>query len=115
MISTAVEDWMAGSGLFSHVVGPGLLVESPFALDGSLEAIYGDYAVDPPEAVLRMRLVFTYRDPQKGQTVLSDRTYAAGQPLRDRTRAALVEGWTQAAEKLLAEAAADLRSSLPNE
>jgi cholesterol transport system auxiliary component len=114
ILSAALESWMEGSGLFSHVVGPGTMIERRLELEGTLEALYGDYTTEPPEAIMKVRLLLLGPGGKEkgGRTVLLDRTYTERRPLPDRTRTALVAGWTSATEKIFALAVVDIRASI---
>jgi cholesterol transport system auxiliary component len=117
MLSAEMETWMEGSGLFSHVVGPGMMIEPGLELQGSLEALYGDYTTEPPEAVIKIRLLLLGRsgNAEAGWKVLLDHTYVGREPLKDRARPTLVAAWKTATQDVLASAVTDLRASIPRD
>ncbi|MDR1044734.1 MAG: PqiC family protein [Candidatus Adiutrix sp.] len=88
------------------VKSPGLVL-ADYGLETYLESLYGDFTVEPPEAVLNIRFTVSDLRPASPRPVL-DQTYRQKRPLAAKTPAALVTALQQALGDLLAEFNRDL-------
>jgi cholesterol transport system auxiliary component len=64
MLTSAVTAWLKNAGLFASVVEPGVPVDAPYALDGSIVALYGDQR-DPGKPASEVAIQF-YLVKQRG-------------------------------------------------
>ncbi len=88
------------------VKSPGLVI-ADFGLETYLEAIYGDFTVSPPEAVIAIR--FTVNDLRPANTrVLLDKTYRHSRPFGRQDPAHLVAAFNESLTAILAELKKDI-------
>jgi hypothetical protein len=86
------------------------LLQPSFVLDGSVNALYGDFRnTDSPRAVLAMEFFVTGETPAK-PGILMQKRYAKSIVLSARSPEALVKGWNQALEEILTSLVADLKT-----
>jgi len=64
MLTAAVTDWLRNARLFVSVVEPGVPVDAPYTLDGSIVALYGDLR-DPAKPAVEVAVQF-YLVRQRG-------------------------------------------------
>lgn len=89
---------------------PGLTL-AQYGLETYIETIHGDYTVDPPQAVVRVR--YTLNDLRgAGPRVILDESYADQSPMADRSAEALAEAASAALENILARLNRDIEKCL---
>lgn len=94
------------SSRFRVVKTPGLTL-AQYGLETYLEAFYGDYTLNPPQAVLAVR--YTFNDLRgSAPKVIWDKTYRSSAQLRDKTPDALAEAQGRALSEVLAELNRDI-------
>ena len=92
------------------VKSPGLVI-AEFGLETYLEAIYGDFTVDPPEAVIAIR--FTLNDLRPvAPRVLLDGTYRQRRPLAAKDPVSLVTAMNEALSAILADLRRDIDKAI---
>ncbi len=107
MLTGEVREWLRSSGLFAHVVEPGSQAEPDLILEGSITALYGDFAAPSlPQAVMEMQFLLV--DPADGYRVRFEGDYRSSFPAEAAEPEALVEAWDQALADLLARLEGDL-------
>ncbi|MDR2946763.1 MAG: PqiC family protein [Candidatus Adiutrix sp.] len=87
------------------------LVTADFGLETYLEAMHGDFSIEPPQAVLSIR--FTVNDLRRPQAkVLLDKTYRRAAPLAARTPEALAAALSGCLSAVLAELNSDIDKNI---
>lgn len=110
LITEEIRKGLIGSHLFKYVISPSSQLQPSYVLDGTVNALYGDFRnTDSPRAVLEMEFFLTSEIPTK-PGILMQKRYAKSIPLSARSPEALVQGWNQALEEILMELVADLKA-----
>ena len=107
LFTQEVRDWVLAAGLFGQVIHRGSMVAPTHALEGRVNALYGDYSVQPSIAVLEIEL-FLVDDPLNRSAVLFHERYREAIPLDDWKPESLIRGWNTALERALASLEQDL-------
>lgn len=93
---------------FKFVVGPGSPLTPNFVLEGSVNALFGDFRnASAPSAVLEIEFFLHSEDPARPGVVLQ-KIYRKAVPLKERSPQALAQGWSAALEAIAGEFVADL-------
>ena len=102
---------LAQSQIFRHVINASSQLEPTHVLEGVVDALYGDFR-DPgaPKAVLEMEFFLRKESPSKADIVAA-RRYAKSVAVNGRSPEALVKGWNEALDAILASLLADLKSA----
>jgi cholesterol transport system auxiliary component len=109
MISEEVRKGLAASPAFKYVVGPASQLQPNFVLEGSVNALYGDFRnLNGPSAVLEIEFFLHSEDAANPGIVLQKR-YAKMVTLSGRSPEALVKGWSQALASILTDLSSDLQ------
>ena len=109
LITEEVHKDLAASEVFKHVIGASNQSQPGYVLEGTVNALYGDFRnPDSPKAVLEMEFFLTSEIPAK-PGILMQKRYSKSIPLNGRTAEALVKGWNQALEEILSSLVADLK------
>jgi ABC-type uncharacterized transport system auxiliary subunit len=96
------------SSPFKFVVGPASPLTPNYVLEGSINALYGDFRNSKaPSAVLEIELFLHNEDPARPGVVLQKR-YRKSVALKERSPQALARGWSAALEAIVAELITDL-------
>jgi ABC-type uncharacterized transport system auxiliary subunit len=107
MISEETRKALAASSAFKFVVGPSSPLTANLVLEGSINALYGDLRnLNAPAAVLEIEFFLHNEDTTKAGIVLQKR-YTKSIALKERSPEALVRGWSQALEAIVAMFVAD--------
>jgi cholesterol transport system auxiliary component len=110
LITEEVRKGLIGSQVFRYVIGPSSPLQPSYVLEGTVNALYGDFRnADSPRAVLEMEFFLTSEIPAK-PGILMQKRYVKSIPLTGRTPEALVKGWNQALEEILTSLEADLKA-----
>jgi cholesterol transport system auxiliary component len=111
MIAEELRKGLAASELFKYVVGPANPLQPNYVLEGSINALYGDFR-DPnrPVAVLEIEVFLYNQDPAAAGVSLQKR-YEKSVPLSEKSPEALVKGWDQALADVVAALVADLKAA----
>ncbi|HEY2921007.1 MAG TPA: ABC-type transport auxiliary lipoprotein family protein [Candidatus Binatia bacterium] len=111
MISEEVRKGLAASPAFKYVVGPASQLQPNFVLEGSVNALYGDFRnLNGPSAVLEIEFFLHNEDAGNPGIVLQKR-YAKTVALSGRSPEALVKGWSQALGSILTDLSSDLQKA----
>ena len=102
LVTQEVRDWVLAAGLFGQVIQSGSVVTPTHALEGQVNALYGDYSLQPPQAVLEIEL-FLVEDPLNRAEVVFHERYREEIPLDDRKSESLVLGWNTGLARVLGE------------
>jgi len=101
--------WLADSGLFAAVLGPGSRMTADFALEGELLALHADLRTMTARAALSLVLI----DLRPGAASIGfQRTEAASVKLEGTDPPALVQAQREAVAAVLRQTAADLANAL---
>jgi cholesterol transport system auxiliary component len=109
MLSEEVRKGLAASPVFKYVVGPASQLQPNFVLEGSVNALYGDFRnLNGPSAVLEIEF-FLHNEDSANPGVVLQKRYAKTVALSGRSPEALVTGWSQALGSILTELSSDLQ------
>jgi cholesterol transport system auxiliary component len=109
MLSEEVRKGLAAAPVFKYVIGPASQLQPNFVLEGSVNALYGDFRnLNGPSAVLEIEFYLHNEDSTNPGIVLQKR-YAKTVALTGRSPEALVKGWSQALGSIVADLSADLQ------
>jgi len=109
MIAQEAGKWLSGSGLFKYVMTSSSSVEPTLELEGVISALYGDYRdTKVPKAVLEMQF-FLVQNVSSRPVVVFEKTYRQETALKEKSPAALAEGWSRSLEHILSQFEADLK------
>lgn len=108
MLSEEVRKGLAASPAFKYVVGPSSQLQPNYVLEGSVNALYGDFRnLDKPAAVLEIEF-FLHNEDSANPGVVMQKRYVKTVSLSGRSPDALVKGWSQALGAVLTELNSDL-------
>lgn len=111
MLTQQAHDWLAGAGLFRHVLASASTVEETHLLEGTVTALYGDYRDRAsPRAVLGLQVLLIAGDGDP--TVLMQRDYQEAAEVAALTPDALMRGWETALQRILTGVEGDLKTLL---
>jgi cholesterol transport system auxiliary component len=109
MISEEVRKGLAASPAFKYVVGPASQLQPNFVLEGSVNALYGDFRnLNGPSAVLEIEF-FLHNEDSTNPGIVLQKRYVKTVTLSGRSPEALVEGWSRALGSILTDLSADLQ------
>jgi len=110
MIGEEVRRGLGASHFFKYVVGPSNQLQPNYVLEGSINAIYGDFRnLNAPAAVLEIEFFLHNEDAANPGIVLQKR-YMKSVAINTRSPDALVKGWNAALNEILAALLADMRA-----
>jgi len=113
-VDDALRRWLADSGLFAAVVGPGSRVTADLVLEGELLALHADLASMTAQAALALVLIDQRSGPERvGPARIGlERTEAASVKLEGTDPPALARAQRAAVAAMLRETEADLAGAL---
>ena len=107
LLTQEVRSWVEQAGLFAQVSESGSVMVPTHALEGRVNALYGDYSVEPAQAVLELE-IFLIEAPMAGSKVLFNERYREEIALEEKGPAGLVAGWSAALTRALGRMERDL-------
>lgn len=108
MLGEELRKGLGASRLFKYVVGPSNQLQPNYVLEGSVNALYGDFRnLDQPAAVLEIEF-FLHNEDSNHPGIVLHRRYEKRVPIGARSPEALVKGWSQALGAIVADLSADL-------
>ena len=108
MLGEELRKGLAASPVFKYVVGPSSQLQPDYLLEGSVNALYGDFRdLNKPAAVLEIEFFLRSEDSDNPGILLHKR-YTKTVPISARSPEALVEGWSQALGEVVSDLSADL-------
>jgi ABC-type uncharacterized transport system auxiliary subunit len=108
LVTAATAGWLRDSGLFAAVLEPGITADAPYALEGTVLAVYGDLRdTKQPAAVLDLQ-VYLVRAASNGRELVLDRRFIERVDVPTATPTALAKGYTEALARALARLERDL-------
>lgn len=109
MLAIVIRAHLQESGAFRDVLEPNSPLKADRVADVYVREFYGDFRnAKAPEAVLSLRIIVAEAG---GSGALLNQDYLRRVSLRQRTAAALVEGWDQALEQVLTDVTTGLKST----
>jgi len=110
MIGEEVRRGLGASQFFKYVVGPSNQLQPNYVLEGSINALYGDFRnLNAPAAVLEIEFFLHNEDTANPGIVLQKR-YLKSVAISTRSPDALVKGWNTALNEILAALLTDLKA-----
>lgn len=111
MLSEEVRKGLAAAEVFKYVVGPSNSLQPNYVLEGSVNALYGDFRnVGEAAAVLEIEF-FLHNEDAANSGIVMQKRYTKAVPLGGRSPDALVKGWSQALEAILTMLVNDLKAA----
>jgi cholesterol transport system auxiliary component len=103
MVTSALIAWLRSARLFANVVEPGLPADTPYWLDGTIVALYGDLRDRAnPAAVIAIQF-YLVRSGAASQQVLLDRVLQQRVEVQAATAQAIAQGYNEALVRILTE------------
>jgi cholesterol transport system auxiliary component len=111
ILTEEVRKAVARAEVFKIVIGGGSQLEPTYVLEGSVNALYGDFRdTGSPKAVLEMEVFLTKGSPVNAD-VVAQKIYSESIAIAGRSPQALIQGWNRGLEKILTALTADLKSA----
>jgi uncharacterized lipoprotein YmbA len=111
MISEEIRKALAASHQFKYVLGPSDAQQPNYVLEGSVNALYGDFR-NPKQAAAVLEIeFFLYNENSNNSGIVTQKRYTKSVPLNERSPEALVKGWDRALAEIAAALAADLKAT----
>ena len=112
MLTTELRKWLDKSGQFAHIIEPGSMAVPGLTLEGTVNALYGDYSTEEPAAVVEMQF-FVMDESTAENTIVYSNSYAQRIPLIEADPQQLVKAMTQGVQTIFTELEKDLATALP--
>ena len=110
MIGEEVRRGLGASRVFKYVVGPSNQLQPNYVLEGSIDALYGDFRnLDAPAALLEIEF-FLHNEDLASPGIIMQKRYVKSVAINARSPEALVKGWDAALNEILAALIADLKA-----
>jgi cholesterol transport system auxiliary component len=111
MISEELRKGLEASREFKYVLGPSDPQQPNYTLEGSVNALYGDFRnPKQPAAVLEIEF-FVYNENSNNAGIVTQKRYTKSVALSEKSPEALVKGWDQALAEIVSALAADLKAA----
>ena len=108
MISEEVRKGLAAASAFRYIVGPATELTAKYVLEGSVNALYGDFRnLNAPAAVLEIEF-FLRKENSSNPGIELHKRYEKSVAIGQRTPEALARGWDQALQEIVANLVEDL-------
>jgi ABC-type uncharacterized transport system auxiliary subunit len=99
------------AAVFEHVIDSSSQLSPTYALEAAVNALYGDFRNgSAPKAVVEMEFFVTKETAGKSE-ILMQKRYSKAAGLGGRSADALVKGWDQALDEILADLVVDLKAA----
>lgn len=110
LLSEELRKGLAQAQIFRHVINASSQLEPTHVLEGVVDALYGDFRDSgAPKAVLEMEFFLRKESASKAE-IIADKRYVKAVAVNGRTPEALVRGWNEALNEIVAMLIADLKS-----
>jgi ABC-type uncharacterized transport system auxiliary subunit len=108
MLTAAATGWLKNARLFASVVEPGVPVDAPYVLDGSIVSLYGDLR-DPKKPAAELAVQFyLVKQRSAGPELVYDRVLRSRVDAASGEPRALAAGYNKALAQVLGELERDL-------
>ena len=108
MIGEEVRRGLGASRVFKYVVGPSNPLQPNYVLEGSINALYGDFRnLNAPAAFLEIEF-FLHNEDVANFGIIMQKRYVKSVAINTRSPDALVKGWDAALNEILTALIADL-------
>jgi cholesterol transport system auxiliary component len=112
MITERTRDWLTDSDLFQRVSSATSALESTYALEGNVIALYADFRQkSAPEAVMAIRF-YLLATPDANESVVLTKTFWAVAPIAANTADAVVGAMSKSLADILSRLEADIEKML---
>lgn len=110
MIGEEVRRGLGASQFFKYVVGSSNQLQPNYVLEGSINALYGDFRnLNAPAAVLEIEF-FLHNEDAANPGIALQKRYMKSVAIDTRSPDALVKGWNAALNEILAALLADMKA-----
>ncbi len=104
MATAALTGWLRSARLFATVVEPGVPVDAPYALDGSIVTLYGDLRNPAkPAAIMAIQFYLLRSANRNGPELVFERMLQSRVDVPAATPEAIARGFSQALAEILAQ------------
>lgn len=110
LLTEEIRRGLSQAQVAQYVVGAASQAEPTLVLEGTVDALYGDFRdLAAPKAVLEMEFFLAKESPTKAE-MIARRRYSRSVTVSGRTPEALVKGWNDALNEIATALAADLKA-----
>jgi cholesterol transport system auxiliary component len=110
MVTSRMAEWMAARGIFSSTLPPSSTLDAPYAMEGLVNAMYGDLRDSAePSSVFAMQ-VYVTQATAPGHRIVLERAYSHAARIPDRSAESVAKGLSLAFQQCLADLETDLRA-----
>jgi cholesterol transport system auxiliary component len=110
MVTSKVVEWLTVRRIFSTTLPPSSSLDAPYAIEGLVTAMYGDFRNKAqPEAVFTMQ-VFVSQSGGLERSIVLERAYSHEAQVPDHSADAVSKGLSLAFQQCLVDLEADLRA-----
>lgn len=115
LITEEVRQGLTQARIFAYVINSSSQLQPTHRLEGTVNALYGDFRnAEASRAVLEIEFFLSRQNPTGSEIVMNKR-YSKSVPLSGRSPEALVRGWNEGLEAILASLVADLKTAAPRD
>jgi len=107
MLTSELRTWLDASRLFKDIIEPGSMVIPGLTLEGTVNALYGDYSTGSPAAVVALQF-FLVDESTPTNDIIFSKDYRRRMELAQPDPTALVQAMTEAAQSIFTELENDL-------
>jgi cholesterol transport system auxiliary component len=111
MVTSRVSEWLATRHIFSNALPPSSSIDAPYAIEGLVNAMYGDLRNSAePSAVFTMQ-VYVMQSGAGERRIVLERTYSHQVRVSDTSAENVAKGLSLALQQCLADLETDLRAA----
>jgi cholesterol transport system auxiliary component len=111
LIGEELRRGLAATEVFKYVIGPSNQQPANYFMEGSVNALYGDFRnLNAPAALLELEF-FLHNDDRASPGIVLHKRYLKSVPINARSPEALVKGWNEALSEIISSLAADLKAA----
>lgn len=112
MLTDEIQEALTRANIFRYVVNSESQLEPTHRLEGTVDALYGDFSdKSSAEAVVGASFLLS-REVAAGPEIVFQKRYEKKVPLQNRTAEGLVRGWNDALQAILKSLVADLKAAI---
>jgi len=102
---------LAATQVFKYVLGPSNQQPANYFMEGSVNALYGDFRnLNAPAAVLELEF-FLHNENRENPGIVLHKRYLKSLLVSGRSPEALVKGWNEALSEIISALSADLKAA----